>query len=99
MEGNGTRLNETEVVCDINRNAVKRYWFYSSITCSLFSFAGNVLIILVFCTTKKLRTTTNCFIANMAISDLFVPVMNMIQCLVYQRGIAFSNTSCWQHFM
>ncbi|XP_068724583.1 QRFP-like peptide receptor [Montipora capricornis] len=42
-----------------------------------FSLLGNTLIIMVVCRDKKMRTTTNLLIVNMAVSDLLVPVFAM----------------------
>ena len=42
-----------------------------------FSFLGNVLIVMVVCRDRNMRTTTNFLIVNMAVSDLLVPVFAM----------------------
>ena len=40
----------------------------------LFSLFGNALIVATFCRNRTMRTTVNCFILNMAVSDLLIPV-------------------------
>ena len=42
-----------------------------------FSLLGNALIVMVVCRDRKMRTTTNFLIVNMAVSDLLVPVFAM----------------------
>ena len=42
-----------------------------------FSLLGNVLIAMVVCRDRNMRTTTNFLIVNMAVSDLHVPVFAM----------------------
>ena len=39
------------------------------------SLAGNSLVVIIICKTKTMRTTTNYFILNMAISDLLQPIL------------------------
>ena len=40
---------------------------------SVAAFIGNVLVVLTFIKTRSLRTSTNCYIVNMAVSDLLGP--------------------------
>ena len=61
------------------------YWFYSSIVCSVASVAGHFVIILIIYRTKTLRTTTNLFIANMAISDVVGPALEAIGWALFYR--------------
>lgn len=44
------------------------------------AFFGNGLLVLTMTLTKKMRTTTNCFLLNMAIGDLLVAIV----CAPYQ---------------
>ena len=44
--------------------------------CSVASFVGNILIVLTVYKTKKLRTTTNLFIVDMAASDIILPALD-----------------------
>ena len=46
------------------------------------SLVGNILIVMVVCRDKAMRTTTNFMIVNMAISDLLVPVFAMPRAIV-----------------
>ena len=78
MTNNSTTTNATERGRDINHDFISEYWLYSNIVCNTASFVENILIILTIYKTKTLRTTTNYFVANMAISDVFVPVTEML---------------------
>ena len=94
MTSNSTQPNTTESGCDTNWDTVFKYWFYMSVMCSVASFVGNVLIILIICRIKTLRTTTNLFIVNMAISDVFVPVLDAVNlALIFGNDILASTTT------
>ena len=80
---NSTQPTPSPSECDVNWDIIKDYLFYSSIVCSLLSFVGIILIILTVYLTKTLRTTTNYFIVNMAISDVFVPTLDMIHNVLF----------------
>ena len=85
MANNSIQVNATEIGCDINWDIFFSYWLYSSVVCSVASFAGNVLVILIVYKTKTLRTTTNYFIVNMAISDVFVPALDTLRITLLYR--------------
>ncbi|XP_074642545.1 melatonin receptor type 1A-like [Tubulanus polymorphus] len=57
---------------------------------------GNLLIILAYILTKKLRTTTNAFIFNVALSDLFVTGFGMATVLanILRGGNALPRELC-----
>lgn len=46
------------------------------------ALGGNVLLVCVVSSQRKLRTTTNCLISNMAIGDLLVPIFAMPRTIV-----------------
>ena len=71
--------------CKFPRDVVFSYWFYSTIVGSVASVIGNCLIILTIYKTKTLRTTTNIFIVNMAVSDVFQPAFHMLYFALFDR--------------
>ncbi|XP_020899854.1 putative neuropeptide Y receptor type 6 [Exaiptasia diaphana] len=48
----------------------------------ILALGGNVILVCVVSSQRKLRTTTNCLICNMAISDLLVPIFAMPRTIV-----------------
>ena len=61
-----------------NPSSLKAAKIGKSFACCLFlvvSLAGNTLIVIIIYKTKTLRTTTNYFILNMAMSDLLLPIL------------------------
>ena len=50
------------------------------------SLIGNVLIVAIFYKDKTLRTTVNCFMLNMCVSDLIIPVINLPLWITYNRS-------------
>lgn len=48
----------------------------------ILALGGNVLLVCVVSSQRKLRTTTNCLISNMALSDLLVPIFAMPRTIV-----------------
>ena len=79
MTNNSSHLNTTESGCGINWDTVNEYSFYFFIVCSVLSFVGNILVVLTVYKTKTLRTTTNVFVVNMALSDVFVPTWDLLR--------------------
>ena len=98
MANNSIQVNATEIGCDINWDIFLSYWLLSSVVCSVASFAGNVLVILIVYKTKTLRTTTNYFIVNMAISDVFVPALDTLRITLLYRKDA-PNTNFLYHIV
>ena len=78
MAKNISQPNTTESECDV----ISKYWLYSTIVCSVLSFAGKVLVILTVCLTKTMRTT-NYFVLNMSVSDIFVPAMDLLSYFLF----------------
>ena len=51
-----------------------QYWLFTVVVCSILSLIGNTLLILIVYRNKRLHTTPNYIIVNMAVSDLFTPL-------------------------
>ena len=64
-----------------------KVWFYTSIATSVSAFAGNVLLIWVVYKAVMLRTTSNYFIVNIAISDMFLPAVNLFIVIFFDRKV------------
>ena len=61
------------------------YFLFTFIVCSVASLAGNVLVILTIYRNKQLRNTPNYFIINMAVSDVFMPAIQLLRVTVFLR--------------
>ena len=64
-------MNTTQ--CCISEKSIS--FIVLAVCCSisgLVAVFGNVLVLLAICTTRTLRTTSNLFIASLAVSDFFV---------------------------
>ena len=73
------------------------YWFYTDLVCSLLSFTGNFLVILVLIKNPKLRTTLNFLLLNMSISDILYPFLSLLGVTFVELGLAgaVNKTSGW----
>ena len=75
---NNTLLNgttSTYVGCSINFETVYIAWFATSLITSLTSLVGNIMLIVVVYRTRRI-TSTDYFVVNMAVSDVFFPILN-----------------------
>ena len=57
------------------------------------SLVGNLLVVVVFCRNKSLRTSVHCFIVNIAVSNLIIPIFVLPQLIVraYNDGVLIEN--------
>ena len=86
MSYNSTLSNTTNSWCSsADWETVVKVWSYTSIATSVSAFAGNVLVIWVVYKAVMLRTTSNYFIVNMAISDMFLPAVNLFIVIFFDR--------------
>ena len=58
----------------------------------LVSLIGNILVLIVICTNRQLRTSINYFVFNMAVSDLFTPLTIMPVRIVH----IISGSDAWK---
>ena len=65
--------NSTCILVDSAAEKISKLWVYCFIL--LGSFLGNTFIIIIVYKNRHLRKTINYFIVNMAVSDLFFPLM------------------------
>ena len=78
MENLNTTVNGTQPQNCYSPSYLKAAKIGKTFACCLFlvvSLAGNTLIAIIIYKTKTMRTTTNYFILNMAISDLLLPIL------------------------
>ena len=82
---------------DSDRTVFFWYWFYTDLVCSLLSFTGNFLVILVLIKNPKLRTTLNFLLLNMSISDILYPFLSLLGVTFVELGLggAVNKTSGW----
>ena len=86
MSYSSTLSNTTNSWCSsADWETVVKVWFYTSIATSVSAFAGNVLVIWVVYKAVMLRSTSNYFIVNMAISDMFLPAVNLFIVIFFDR--------------
>ena len=83
MLNNETLPNTSSSNCGIDSVVLANYYFYTQILCGATSLVGNILVIMVVYHNRRLRTTPNYFIVNMALSDTFVPMLMMIRIISY----------------
>ena len=70
--------NSTDEDCILaDSNAEKVFMVLAYFIILLVSLVGNSLVILVFYKNKQLRRSINCYVLNMAVSDLFTPLTIM----------------------
>lgn len=60
---------------------------------TLAAFIGNLLVVVTFLKTPSLRTSTNYFIVNMAVSDLLLALMNWPLYMSSCRGLLTGNVA------
>ena len=82
-----TPLNKTTVV---NRSAVSYdimfdYLLFTLALCSTASLVGNTLVIMVIRRCKRLQNTHNYFLVNMAVSDIFIPAIQLLRVMLFER--------------
>ena len=83
---NNTLPNYSSFVgCSINWKIVYATWLNTVLVSCIAAFAGNVLLIVVIHRTVELRTTTNLFVANMTISNVFLPAVNGLNNILINR--------------
>ena len=78
MENLNTTVNDTQPQSCYSPSYLKAAKIGKTFACCLFlvvSLAGNTLIAIIIYKTKTMRTTTNYFVLNMAISDLLLPIL------------------------
>ena len=74
--GNDTALGQQNMTCIfVNSNAERIFKLCALCFILLGSFFGNIFIIIIVYKNRDLRKTINYFIVNMAISDLFFPLI------------------------
>ena len=61
------------------------YLLFTFIVCSVASLAGNIIVIIAIYRNKRLRNTQNYFIINMAVSDVFMPAIQLLRVIVFLR--------------
>lgn len=70
-------------------------------TIGAFGFCNNVVVIILFCKFRRLRTPTNLLLVNISLSDLLVSVVGInftfVSCV--KRGWIWSEATCvWDGF-
>ena len=74
---NSTLLNTTSyALCTFDWEAVEARWFAAGLVTSLASFVGNIVLIVVVCRTRTMRTCTDYLVVSMAVSDIFIPSLS-----------------------
>ncbi|KAK3700426.1 hypothetical protein QZH41_015288, partial [Actinostola sp. cb2023] len=76
-------------------SAVKLVKMSAFVAISLVALLGNVFVVMIICRNKSLRKTVNLFILNMAISDLFAPVIAVPMHLYSLHVNAITATFAW----
>ena len=79
------QTNYNPLACYYSGSYTKFTFFMIVLTLSLM---GNVLVVVVFIRNKTLRTSVNYFIANMAVSDVFIPFTYL---LPFVTGITYKD--------
>ncbi|XP_031574079.1 octopamine receptor 1-like [Actinia tenebrosa] len=99
MVNMSSTTNDTTVDTGLGTNV--QIFMYSTLL--VMSLIGNVLVITVVCGNKNLRTVFNAFIVNMAISDLFIPLLalpiKIVEVATEKQNIwiihgGFGNATC-----
>ena len=90
--------NESSIYnyCDTsNLETIYWYWFYSDIIYGLLSITGNSLVIFLVFLEPALRTSLNVLLVNMALSDIFLPSLDLLGVIFIYLGIGgnLSRTS------
>ena len=102
MRNNTTLSNVTHTYrgCNIDyETLINTVLLYANIVTSIFSFVGNLLVILTVYTNKNLRTSINYFIVSMSVSDILFPLFALLDSLlliwsVSQRSKLVGNLLC-----
>lgn len=81
--------DNTDATGDAVATKVIKTFCYSVIM--LMSLVGNTLVIAIICRNRRMRTTTNNFIANMATSDLLLPLFAVPR----ETAQIFTGKSTW----
>ena len=92
MESLNTTVNGTQSQTCYSPSSLTAAKIEKTFTCCLFlvvSLVGNTLIAIIIYKTKTMRTTTNYFVLNMAISDLLLPIV------VFPSSILEMNEGLW----
>ena len=77
MPGKGERMHQIATnltICSRESKAIAISMYSSFMVLSL---VGNSLLITVFYRNKSLRTPVHCFIMNMTLSDLIIPIISL----------------------
>ena len=93
----GTYIWEEEESPDDAMTNVELTTFIILLSTTVLGLLGNVLVIIIFLHSKKLRTPQNVFIINLAISDTITLISNgpTLHTLVYHYGERYvSDTQC-----
>ena len=85
MINNSSLSNTTSSWCSVDWETVLKVWYYTDVVTSVAAFAGNILVIWVFYKVVTLRTSSNYFIVNMAMSDMFLPAVILFYGIAFDR--------------
>ena len=64
------------------------------IACAVASVFGNLLVIIVFCQYKRLRTITNYYVLSLAVADLLVGLIGIPAAIATSVGLPFNFQGC-----
>ena len=64
------------------------------IACAVASIFGNLLVIIVFCQYKRLRTITNYYVLSLAVADLFVGLVGIPSAIATSVGLPYNFQGC-----
>lgn len=79
------RLMSSNNTAAVSYDRLFDYLLFTFIVCSAASLIGNILVILVIYRNKRLRNTPIYFIINMAVSDVFMPTIQLLRVTTFLR--------------